>query len=119
MIRFIDLRQSVHKGDGIRFAFYDTVESRFVSVNGSMAWNSLSDLESDFASVKTKTVAISRLIGVMADWAKPQGVPTCENEWRAGKQYESDIGMIEARVQKIEQWIERKESYESEQREYE
>jgi hypothetical protein len=119
MIRFIDLRHSVQKGDGIRFAFYDTVESRFVSVNGAMAWNSLSDLEGDFLSVKTKTVLLSRLIGVMADWAKPQEVPSCEDEWRAGKQYESDIGILEARVQKIEQWIERKESYESEQREYE
>jgi hypothetical protein len=118
MIRFIDLRQSAQKGDGIRFSFYDTVESKFVLANGSVAWDTLEELESDFLASKP-TVTLSRLIRLMPEWALPQGVPTAQDEWRAGKQYESDIGSIEARVQKIEQWIECKDSYESEQREYE
>jgi hypothetical protein len=44
MIRFIDLRR---QGVGYKFAFFNTVNDKFISFNGTMAWNTKQEFIAD------------------------------------------------------------------------
>jgi len=48
MLRFINLDGQVD--DGFKFAWFDTVQDKFLKFNGSMVWDSWTDFETDFKS---------------------------------------------------------------------
>jgi hypothetical protein len=61
MIRFIDIR---NQGTGNRFAFYNTVNGRFVEAGGEMAWESLEEFRLDCDDENI----FKRCSNVCADW---------------------------------------------------
>lgn len=74
MIRFIDLR---NHGTYHRFAFWDTVVDRFLTIDGAMAWSDRKQLidaithqyEKAGRSFLDTQGRINRLTGLLPDWA--------------------------------------------------
>lgn len=74
MIRFIDLR---NQGTYHRFAFWDTVVSEFIRIDGDVAWDDRQqvvegitwDYEKAGKSAEDRDRRIKRLTSLMPDWA--------------------------------------------------
>ena len=81
MIRFIDLGKqiAVDETDPAwprQFAFYDTIQDRFISINGYMVFDSLADLASEMEQDFTDPEFYNRLLRLLPDWAN---TIKCEN----------------------------------------
>lgn len=75
MIRFIDLRDQIIdiEDDPVRFAFYDTVTSCFLDLNGSQDWDRREDFIADHAASgigEHESRKVQRFLGLMPEWVK-------------------------------------------------
>lgn len=68
MIRFVDLRPADIVG--FRFAFWDTVENRFVEFNGDQAWETMWDFQDSCRSGDAVESFARRLTGLAPEWAR-------------------------------------------------
>ena len=48
MIRYIDLSNQIYDDEGLHFAFYDTVDCKFVEFSGSQEWLDVNHFIEDF-----------------------------------------------------------------------
>jgi len=65
MIRFIDLR---YQGTGYRFTFWNTAVDRFFYLDGSQAWNTWDEFESEAAELGERPDQIQRCKNLCPDW---------------------------------------------------
>lgn len=65
MIRFVDIRG---QGTCNRFAFWDTVTSKFLEFNGEQAWIDKDDFL-ECLDAQNNNYSVDRFVGLMPDWA--------------------------------------------------
>ena len=87
MIRFIDLGKqiAVDETDPAwprQFAFYDTIQDRFISINGYMVFDSLADMISEIEQDYTDAEFANRLLNLLPDWVKTMRVPNPRTQFR-------------------------------------
>ena len=81
MIRFIDLGKQIanYEEDSEwprQFAFFNTVNDQFVSINGYVVFDSLADFLSEVEQAEeVDPIFISRLCSLMPDWVKMAPAP--------------------------------------------
>ncbi len=86
MIRFIDIGYQISpydKDDPLReadwprqFAFFNTVDSQFIKINGEVVFDSLADLLMQIEQAEEVDVMfINRLLGLLPEWVRTVPAP--------------------------------------------
>ena len=75
MIRFVDLRG---QGTGFRFAFWNTVNDRFLTVSDEQAWDTREELLSalDYEDENRRERLTQRLLPLLPSWADQPATET-------------------------------------------